>query len=132
MNEERSGKCLRRVEHIREHLSSPSFFSCYSIFSFMCMFCRLLFVLLSIFHLASVLSVLLRYTRILIAPLYLQCLLRLKKYKKFYVFYPHSAAYHSRKDGSCHTSGRYPCSSVWTRYKSLLIQISLCFSLWNM
>ena len=33
---------------LSEHLSSPPVFcSCYSIFSFMCMFCRLLFVLLS-------------------------------------------------------------------------------------
>jgi hypothetical protein len=47
-----------------EHLSSPPLFtgvSCYSIFSFMCMFCRLLFVLLY-FLLAIVLSVLLWYT----------------------------------------------------------------------
>jgi hypothetical protein len=44
-----------------EHLSSPWFLvgSCYLIFSFMCMFCRSLFVL---FLLAIVLSVLLRYT----------------------------------------------------------------------
>ena len=40
------------------HLSSPSG-SCYSIFSFICMFCRSLFVL---FLLAIVLSVLLRFT----------------------------------------------------------------------
>ena len=35
-----------------EHMSSPTVFkwgSCYSIFSFMCMFCRLLFVILSSF-----------------------------------------------------------------------------------
>ena len=46
---------------VPEHLSSPSVFSegsCYSIFSFMCMFCRSLFVLLL---LAIVLSVL-RFT----------------------------------------------------------------------
>ena len=36
--------------------------SCYSIFSFMCVFCRSLFVLLSFFLLTIVLSVLLRYT----------------------------------------------------------------------
>ena len=36
--------------------------SCYSIFSFMCMFYRSLFVLLLLFLLAIVLSVLLRYT----------------------------------------------------------------------
>ena len=45
-----------------EQLSSPPVFkwgSCYSIFSFMCMFCRSLFVLLL---LAIVLSVLLRFT----------------------------------------------------------------------
>ena len=36
--------------------------SCYSIFSFMCMICRSLFVLLSFFLLAIVLSVLLRFT----------------------------------------------------------------------
>jgi hypothetical protein len=48
-----------------EHLSSPPVFlwgSCYLIFSFMCMFCRLLFVLLYIFFLGIVLSVLLRFT----------------------------------------------------------------------
>ena len=38
------------------------FYSCYSIFSFMCLFCRSLFVLLYFFFLAIVLSVLLRYT----------------------------------------------------------------------
>jgi hypothetical protein len=44
-----------------EHLSSPPVFvgSCNSIFSFMCMFCRSLFVL---FLLVIMLSVLLRYT----------------------------------------------------------------------
>ena len=42
--------------------------SCYSIFSFICMFCRSLFVLLYFFFLAIVFSVLLRYT-ILITPL---------------------------------------------------------------
>jgi hypothetical protein len=45
-----------------EHLSAPPVFSegsCYSIFSFVCMFCRSLFVL---FPLAIVLSVLLRFT----------------------------------------------------------------------
>jgi hypothetical protein len=36
--------------------------SCYSIFSFICMFCRSLFVLLYFFLLAIVLSVLLRFT----------------------------------------------------------------------
>ena len=42
----------------------PGFYwgSCYSISSFMCMFCRSLFVLLYLFLLAIVLSVLLRYT----------------------------------------------------------------------
>jgi hypothetical protein len=44
-----------------EHLSSPPRFSCYSIFSFICMFCKSLFVLCT-FYLAIVLSVLLRYT----------------------------------------------------------------------
>ena len=47
---------------IPEYLSSPTGFecgSCYLIFSFMCMFCRSLFVL---FLLAIVLSVLFRYT----------------------------------------------------------------------
>ena len=38
------------------------FYSCYSIFSFNCLFCRSLFVLLSFFFLAIVFSVLLRYT----------------------------------------------------------------------
>jgi hypothetical protein len=57
--------CLRIVEQelptLPEHLSSPPFLvgSCFSIFSFMSMFCRSLFVLL---YLAIVLSVLLRYT----------------------------------------------------------------------
>jgi hypothetical protein len=75
MNEERTGKCLRQVEHIRGHLwttnyvnifvkftcgagtaylswgseFSLGFFlldSCYWISSFMCMFCRSFFVLL--------------------------------------------------------------------------------------
>ena len=47
-----------------EHLSSPQFLwgSCYSNFSFLCMLCRSLFVLLYFFLLAIVLSVLLRYT----------------------------------------------------------------------
>jgi hypothetical protein len=47
-----------------EYLSSPRFYwgSCYSIFSFMCMFSRSLFVLMYFFLLAIVLSVVLRYT----------------------------------------------------------------------
>jgi hypothetical protein len=73
VNEERTGKCLRQVDHIRGHLwqifqnSQPShggdhtifevmtehnpfkWGSCYSIFTFMCMFCRSLFVLLYFF-----------------------------------------------------------------------------------
>ena len=44
---------------IPEHMSSPPD---YSIFSFMCMFCRSLFVLSSFFPLTIVLSVHLRYT----------------------------------------------------------------------
>ena len=36
--------------------------SCYSLFSFMCMFCRSLFVLLGFFLLAIVMSVLLLFT----------------------------------------------------------------------
>jgi hypothetical protein len=46
--------------------------SCYSIFSFICMFCRSLFVLLYLFLFAIVLSVLLRYT---VSDWYLQTLL---------------------------------------------------------
>jgi len=42
--------------------------SCWSIFSFMCMFCRSLFVLLPFFFLVIVLSVLLRFTD-MITPL---------------------------------------------------------------
>jgi hypothetical protein len=46
-----------------DHLNSPPVFSeDYSIFSFICMFCRSFFVLLYFFLLAIVLSVLLRYT----------------------------------------------------------------------
>ena len=43
----------QELRTLLEHLSSPSFYwgSCYSIFSFMCMFCRSLFVLLSFFFL---------------------------------------------------------------------------------
>ena len=49
---------------IPEHMSSPPGFSGVrvTIFSFICMFCRSLFVLLYFFFLAIVLSVLLRYT----------------------------------------------------------------------
>ena len=48
----------------RAHEFTPGFKwgSCYSIFSFMCMFCRSLFFLLSFLLLAIVLSVLLRFT----------------------------------------------------------------------
>jgi hypothetical protein len=82
VNEERTGKCLRQVEHIRGHLwhrysitvnqvmvatvqvskwrlQINQWGSCYSIFSFICMFYRSFFVF---FLLAIVLSVLLRYT----------------------------------------------------------------------
>ena len=55
--------------------------SCYSIFSFICMFCRSLFVLLYFFLLVIVLSVLLRYILILITSLwYLQTLLVKNKF----------------------------------------------------
>ena len=49
--------------------------SCYSVFSLICMFCRSLFVTLSHFLLAFVLSVLLRYTDSVFSLLYLQTLL---------------------------------------------------------
>jgi hypothetical protein len=62
----------RRVSLVEQILLIPSrgtwihtlFYwgSCYSIFSFMCMFCRSLFVLLSFFLFAIVLSILLRFT----------------------------------------------------------------------
>jgi hypothetical protein len=48
MNEERTWKCLRQVEHIRGHCDTDRD-SCYSIFSFICMFCWSLFVLLYFF-----------------------------------------------------------------------------------
>ena len=64
-------RLIRRVTPVeqwlltfQEHMSSSQVFNvvlCYSIFNFMCMFCRSLFVILYLFLLAIVLSVLFRY-----------------------------------------------------------------------
>jgi hypothetical protein len=62
-----TGKSVSQMTTNMLHLSLALlghflFYSCNSIFNFMCLFCRSLFVLLYFFFLAIVLSVLLRYT----------------------------------------------------------------------